>query len=47
MVTEKQPIGLAQNLMQVYDKKMTNHIHIEVINPAGDHISPEGFFDGR
>jgi len=34
-------IGVAQDIQKKYDRKMTNHVHVECI------VDPEFFFDGR
>lgn len=37
-------LGTVQNLFDIYDRYMTPHVHLEVINPAGENINPLEFF---
>ncbi len=39
-----QPLGTVADLQAVYGPGMTNHVHVEVIDPNGDYMDPKHYF---
>lgn len=38
-------IGISQDISKAYDDRMHPHVHLEVINPEGEHIDPHKYLD--
>ena len=40
-------LGIVQDIQARYDKRMTPHLHFEIINAHGEYVDPTGIVKGR